>query len=57
MEIAESIYEGVVEPSYKNLPGNMPAVLATSGIREEKPPRLGLTLQQERDLERAENDM
>ena len=29
MEIAEYIYEGVVEPSYKNLLGNMPTVLVT----------------------------
>ena len=34
MEISESIYEGVVELSYKkNLPGQTPKVLVTSGIR------------------------
>ena len=37
MEIAESIYEGVVEPSFKNLPGQTPTLLITSskieGIR------------------------
>ena len=31
MEIAESIYEGVVEPSYKTLIGHIPAVLLTGG--------------------------
>ena len=31
MEIVEYIYEGVVEPSYKNLLGYMPTVLVTSG--------------------------
>ena len=31
MEIAESIYEGVVEPSYKKLLGKMPTVLVISG--------------------------
>ena len=38
MEIDESIYEGVVETSYKNLPGQMPTILVTSGKREEKLP-------------------
>ena len=33
MEIAGSIYEGVVEPSYKNLPRQKPIVLVTEGIR------------------------
>ena len=42
MEIAESIYEGVVEPSYKNIPGQTPTVLVTAGIIEENPPRLGI---------------
>ena len=27
MEISEYIYEGVVEPSYKNPPGQIPTVL------------------------------
>ena len=31
MEIAESIYEGVVEPSYKKLLGQMPTVLVIAG--------------------------
>ena len=31
MEIAESIYEGVVEPSYKNILGHMPTVLVPAG--------------------------
>ena len=44
MDIDESIYEGVVEPSYKNLPGKTPTVLATAGKREEKLPRHRLTV-------------
>ena len=32
MEILESIYKGVVEIYFKNLPGKMPTVLVTSGI-------------------------
>ena len=33
MEIAESIYKGVVEPSYfKNIPGHIPKVISISGI-------------------------
>ena len=31
MEKAEYIYEGVVEPSYKKIPGNMPNMLVTAG--------------------------
>ena len=31
MEISESINEGVVEPSYKNLPGKSPTILFTAG--------------------------
>ena len=34
MEIAKYIYEGVVEPSYKNLPSQTPTVMVTEGIRE-----------------------
>ena len=30
MEIEESIYEGVVEPSHKNLLGQIPTVLVTA---------------------------
>ena len=33
MYITESIYEGVVEPSSTKIPGQMPTVLITSGIR------------------------
>ena len=33
MEIAESIYEGVVTPSYKKLIGQKPIVLDSVGIR------------------------
>ena len=57
MKIAESIYEGVVEPSYKNLPGNIPTVLVTSGIREDNTPRIILAPQLERALESTKNDM
>ena len=31
MDIAESIWEGVVEPSYKEPLGKMPTVLVTAG--------------------------
>ena len=34
MEIAESIYEGVVTPSYKKLLRNNPTVLYSIGIKE-----------------------
>ena len=57
MEISESIYKGVVEPSYKNLPGNMPTMLVASGIREEKTPCLRLIPRWERELASSENDM
>ena len=39
MEISESIYEGVVTPSYKKLLGYKPTVLDSVIIIEEKPPR------------------
>ena len=39
MEISESIYEGVVTPSYKKLLGYKPTVLYSVGKIEEKPPR------------------
>ena len=38
MEISSSIYEGAVEPSYKNLLGQMPAVLASAVKLEQKTP-------------------
>ena len=38
MDIADSIYEGVVEPSNKKLLENMPTVLFTSVYIEEQPP-------------------
>ena len=31
MDIAESIYKGVVEPYYKKILGKMPIVLVTAG--------------------------
>ena len=42
MEIAEFIYEGVVEPSYKNLPGQTPTVLFKAVRIEERLPHDGL---------------
>ena len=57
LETAESIYKGVVEPSYRNLPGQIPTMLVIAGIREKKLPRLKLAPRQERDLASAENDM
>ena len=53
-DIAESIYEGVVEISYKILLGQIPITLVTSGIREENPPHHILTPRLVRALERAE---
>ena len=44
LEIAESIYEGVVEHSYKELPGHTPTVLVTALKSEENPPCKILTL-------------
>ena len=35
MEIAKYIYKGVVEPSYKNQPRNMPTMLVTASKRQE----------------------
>ena len=43
MDIAEYIYEGVVEPSYNNLLGKKPNMLFTAGKREYKTPRHRLT--------------
>ena len=57
MEIADSIYEGVIEPLYKNLPGQTTTVLITAGKIEEKPPRRGIDLRRLRVLSSAENDM
>ena len=57
MEIAESIYEGVVSPSYKKIPGQTPTVLGSVGIREEKPHRQTLTPRSMGALERAVSDM
>ena len=57
MEIAESIYEDLVETSYKNLPGYMPTVLVAAGIREDNPPCLRFTPRPVRVLESAEKVM
>ena len=43
MEIAESIYESVVEPSYKILLGQMSTVMVSAVKLEKKPPRQLLT--------------
>ena len=43
MEISEYIYEGVIEPSYKNLLDKIPTVMSTAGKLEEKPPLQLLT--------------
>ena len=51
MEITESIYEGVVKLSYKNLPGNTPTVLVTVDKKEYNPIRDGLALIRVRALE------
>ena len=57
MEIVESIYEGVVEPSYKT-PTRVDANHAgPSGIREENTPHIRLTLRQVKALASAENDI
>ena len=42
MEIADSIYEGVVEPSCKTLPRQKPILLVTACIIKENPPYHGL---------------
>ena len=42
MEISESIYEGVIEPSYKKLSGQTQTVLVMAGKIEDKPPHHGL---------------
>ena len=57
MEIAEYIYEVVVEPSYKTLLGKPPTVLVTAGKIDKKPPHHILTPRWLRSLVSAENDM
>ena len=57
MEIAESIYEGVVEPSYKNIPRKTPIVLFTEGKREEKPTSHVIYPRSVKALLGAENNM
>ena len=57
IEISKSIYEGVVEPSYKNPPWNMPTVLVTAGKIEENPPRRRLVLRRVRALASVEKYM
>ena len=43
IQIAETIYEGVVEPSYKKLLDHMLTMLVSAGRREEKPPQQEFT--------------
>ena len=57
MEIAESVYEGVVPPFYKKLLDQNPTVLDSVGIMDENPPRKTLTLKRMIVLARAVNDM
>ena len=57
IETEESIYEGVVEPSYKKLLGKIPTVLVTAVKWEEKPPRQLLNTRQVRAMEISENGM
>ena len=44
IEIAESIYEGIIEPSCKNRIGKMATVLVTAGKLEDNTPCQILTL-------------
>ena len=57
MGISESIYKGVVDPSYKKPTWETPTVLVTAGPREENPPRHELAPRRLRDLASSENDM
>ena len=57
MEIAESIYEGVVTPSYKKLLVQKPTVLELLGKREEIQPRQTITPQHMGAPESVVNDM
>ena len=57
MEIAEYIYEGVVEPSYKNLPGKIPTVLFTEGKIEDNTPLSVLAPRRVRELSSAKKIM
>ena len=57
MEIEKFIYEGVVEPSYKNLLGQMPTMLVTEEELEENPTRQKLTSGQVKALASARKCM
>ena len=57
MEIEESIYEGVVEPSYKKLLRQMPTMLVSPGKLGENTPRQLLTPRRVRALESSEKGM
>ena len=57
MENSESIYEGVVTPSYKKILRQKPTVLDSLGIREDKLPRQTPTPQRMRALASAVNGM
>ena len=57
IEIVESIYEGVVKPSYKKLPGKKTTVLdSVEKIGEETPCQI-LTQRRMRALASTINDM
>ena len=57
IEINQSIYKDLVEPYYKNPPGEIPTVLVTSGKIEQKLPRHGLSSIRVRVLASAEKGM
>ena len=57
METTEYTYEGLVEPTYKNLTVQTPTMLVKSGKIEEKPPRHGLSPRRARAPESAEKGM
>ena len=57
MEISESIYEGVVTPSYKKILGKNPTVLESAGKRVENPHPQILTPRCMRALASAVNNM
>ena len=57
MEIAESIYESILEPYYKKLLEKKTTVLVKAGKQEENPPRHRLTPRWVRLMSNAEKDM
>ena len=55
-DMAEYIYEGVVEPSYKNSLGQTLTIMVAAGKREEKNPHHRLTPRWARALAGEENE-